>query len=70
MAILGFLAGSIGAVIVLFVGYLLFTVITDYHDFEGATAMGIATVAMPLAALLGGIAGAIGLPILTRRRQA
>jgi hypothetical protein len=70
MAILGFVLGSVGAAFLLFLGYILFTVITDFHDFEGATAMGMATFVMPVVALVGGIAGAVFLPQITRPRRA
>jgi hypothetical protein len=55
--ILGFVVGFVvGAVAVLIV-YLIATTVFGFHDFEGATAMGLVTIA-PLAGLLGGGIGA------------
>ena len=70
MAILGFILGSVGAAILLFLGYIIVTTATNYHDFEGATAMGFVFTILPIGALIGGIAGAILLPRLTRPRRA
>lgn len=55
--VLGFLVGLVLTVLAVFFGYIAFTVITGYHDFEGATAMGMATIA-PFLGIMGGIAGA------------
>lgn len=68
MGIFGFLVGSLGTVLVIFFSYLGFTVATDFHDFEGATAMGLASIA-PLAGLVGGLAGAVLFVLLSRRRR-
>lgn len=54
---LGFLVGLIGVTLAIFFGYIAFTMITGYHDFEGATAMGVAAMA-PVFGLIGGIIGA------------
>ena len=56
--LLGFVVGLVVSVLVVFFGYVAFTVITDYHDFEGAGAMGMAFFWAPAAGLLGGIVGA------------
>lgn len=58
MGILGFVAGAVIAVTALLLGYIVFLAITDYHDFEGATAMGLAAVS-PVVGLVGGIVGAV-----------
>lgn len=55
--ILGFVLGLVGVTLAVFFGYIAFTVVTDYHDFEGATAMGVATMA-PVFGLIGGVIGA------------
>lgn len=68
MAILGFFLGSIGAPLLLFFAYIIFILVTGYEDFEGATAMGLATFVMPASALVGGIAlGAIFARLGTRK---
>jgi ABC-type spermidine/putrescine transport system permease subunit II len=55
--LLGFVIGLVVTTLAVFFGYVAFTEITGYHDFEGATAMGMATLA-PLAGLVGGVVGA------------
>ena len=70
MAILGFLLGSFGAAFVVFLGYVLVTTITNYHDFEGTTAMGFAFVVMPIVAVAGGVAGAVFFAHLAKPRRA
>lgn len=55
--VLGFLLGAVGVMLAVFFGYIVFTVVTDYHDFEGATAMGMASIA-PVLGLVGGVIGA------------
>ena len=67
LALLGFVLGAVGSVFLLFFGYIVFTLVTDYHDFEGATAMGLFSMS-PVIALIGAIAGAIVLPQITRRK--
>ncbi len=57
MGTLGFILGSVGSVIALLLGYGIFMAVTDYHDFEGATAMGLASMS-PVVALIFGIIGA------------
>ncbi len=57
--LLGFVVGAVVAALAVFFGYVAFTVVTDYHDFEGAGAMGLAFFWAPAAALLGGIVAAI-----------
>jgi hypothetical protein len=69
MAILGFVLGSVGAALVLFLGYILVTTMTNYHDFEGTTAMGFAFVIMPIAAVAGGVAGAVFFAHLAKPRR-
>ena len=69
MAILGFVLGSFGAALIMFLGYILVTTITNYHDFEGTTAMGFAFVVMPVAAVAGGVAGAAFFVHLARPRS-
>jgi hypothetical protein len=67
MAILGFVLGLILAPLLFFFCYVVFVAVTGYEDFEGATAMGLATFVLPLVAMIGGIGGAILLPRLTAR---
>lgn len=54
MGILGFVIGLVGTPLLLLIGYGIFMAVTAYHDFEGATAMGLATFVAPFAALVGG----------------
>ncbi len=54
---LGFVVGLVATTLAVFFAYVAFTVITGYHDFEGATAMGMATIA-PAIGLIGGVIGA------------
>jgi hypothetical protein len=61
--------GTVGAVFLLFFGYIVFTLVTGVEDFEGATAMGLATFAAPVVALAGGVAGAVLLVVATRPRR-
>jgi hypothetical protein len=71
MAILGFVVGAVGAVFLLFFGYIVFTLVTGFEDFEGATSMGLATFIAPVVALVGGVVGAALLVQASRpRRQA
>jgi len=69
MGILGFVVGSVGAVFIGLFGYILFTVVTGFEDFEGATSMGLATFVAPVVALVGGIAGAALFVQLSRPRR-
>jgi ABC-type spermidine/putrescine transport system permease subunit II len=55
--LLGFVVGLVVTTLAVFFGYVAFTELAGYHDFEGATAMGMATVA-PIIGIVGGIAGA------------
>src|SRR5690606_14973269 len=41
MGMLGFVIGSAGSLVTLLLGYGIFSALTDFHDFEGATAMGL-----------------------------
>jgi len=68
MGILGFLLGSVGSLIVLLLGYGIFSAATDYHDFEGATAMGLAYIS-PVIALVCGVAGAALFVQISRPRK-
>lgn len=67
MGIFGFILGAAGSLVALLLGYGIFSAVTDYHDFEGATAMGLASLA-PLVALGCGIAVAAYFVTLTRPR--
>lgn len=69
MAILGFVVGAVGAVFLLFFGYIVFTLVTGFEDFEGATSMGLATFVAPVVALLGGIVCAALLVQVSRPRR-
>jgi hypothetical protein len=55
--VLGFLVGLVATTLAVFFSYVALTALTDYHDFEGATAMGMATIA-PFTGLIGGAIGA------------
>lgn len=55
--LLGFFVGLVATVFLVFGGYIAFTVVTGYHDFEGATAMGMASMLFFLGPV-GGIATA------------
>jgi hypothetical protein len=57
MGILGFILGSAGSLIALLLGYGVFVAVTDYHDFEGGTAISLAYMS-PVVALICGIIGA------------
>ena len=68
MGILGFVVGSAGSLIVLLLGYGIFSAVTDYHDFEGTTAMGLAYMS-PVIALICGIIGAALFVQVSRPRR-
>lgn len=59
LAVAGFVVGTIAGVVLVFAAYILFIVVTQYNDFEGATSMGIATFVAPVGALVGGVVGAV-----------
>jgi hypothetical protein len=57
----GFVLGAaIGYCVVLF-GWVAYTNLVDYRDFEGAATMGVAFFLAPIGAIIVGIAGAIWL---------
>ena len=56
LGILGFVVGAAVSLLALLLAYVVFVEVTDYHDFEGATAMGLAAVS-PVVGLVGGIVG-------------
>jgi len=68
MGILGFIIGSAGSLIVLLIGYGVFMAVTDYHDFEGTTAMGLAYMS-PVLALICGIAVAALFVYISKPRR-
>lgn len=66
--IAGFVIGAVlGYCIVLF-GWVAYTNIVDYHDFEGAASMGVAFFFAPLGGIVLGIFGAIWLARRAGRR--
>jgi len=57
-AVLAFLAGLIGGYALVLGGYIFFTVLFDYHDFEGAAAMGVAFFVAPVGGFICAVAAA------------
>ena len=52
LAILLFFAAAVGTWIVVLVGYGIISELIGFHDFEGATAMGVAFTIAPILAVI------------------
>jgi hypothetical protein len=58
-ALLVFLGGLAGVYLLTLVAYIVFTVIFDYQDREGAAAMGVAFFFAPIGGLICAVAAAV-----------
>lgn len=67
-AVLGGIAGAIALPLAVFFGYVAIAKLIDYHDFEGATGMGVLSL-MPVVGLIGGVVGAIWFGWRASRRR-